>query len=370
MPRRNRHRVTTAALLTLCLALTACGGAEPADLAAEADASAPAAGVEPPAAPTDDGEPSTVRMQLSWIPDCQFAGYLAADEQGFYEEQGLDVELLPGGPNVNAIQQVVTGAADFTVGKVASLFAARDQGLPIVAVAQFDKESSFPLVAYADEGISEPADLKGKKVGIWYDGDEYEVLALLAQAGLDPESDVELFEQGFTMDPFLNREYDVAMVTSFNELNVLHLEGVGADELTVINPSDYGISIPHGALMANEQWLADNADAAARFVSATLEGWRYAFDNPEDTATTCAESSLAAGGEAATSKLEELQSRMIATMEELQLPEGTSESDQGRIDPELYQSVADIVHEFGLIDEPADVDSSYDPTVLESATGS
>lgn len=368
---RNRTRAAfIIVVLGVAMLAAACGGADSSDEPAGGAETAAAADDQTATEEAADGqadaaEPTTVRMQLSWIPDCQFAGYLMADQQGFYEAENLQVELLPGGPNVNAVQQVVSGAADLTVNKVAALFAARDQGLPLVAVAQFDERSSFPLVAYADTGVEGPEDLAGKEVGIWYDGDEYEVLALLAQFEIDPESDLTLFEQGFTMDPFLNREYDVAMVTSFNELNVLYLEGVSPDELTVINPSDYDITIPHGSLMANEDWLGGNREAATGFVGATIEGWNYAFDNPEETASVCAESSLAAGGEAATAQLEELQTRMVASMEELR-----SEDNYGMIDPELYANVAEIVETYGLIDQPADVDASYDPGIWEAATGS
>lgn len=319
--------------------------------------------------PTAGAEPVRIRMQLSWIPDCQFAGYLMAQEEGFYSDENLQVQLLPGGPEVNPAQQVVTGAADLTVNKVAALFAARDQGLPLKAVAQFDQRSSFPLVAFKETGVQGPQDLRGKEVGIWFDGDEFEVFALLAKFGIDREKDLSIFEQGFTMDPFLNREYDVAMVTSFNELNVLYLEGVSPDDLVVINPSDHGISIPHGTLMANEQWLSANRDAAARFVRATLRGWRHVFDNPEETAGVCARSALAAGGEAATEKLEELQTRMISAMEDLHFPEGFSASQHGKIDPVLYENVAQIVQEHGLVKDPVDLAASYDLAIWEAATG-
>ena len=318
---------------------------------------------------TQGGDTTAVRFQASWIPDCQFAGSLMAQDQGFYADHGLEVEILPGGPNVNPVQQVVSGSAEATVNKVIALYAARAEGLPVKAIAQFDQVSSFPLVAYAESGITTPEDLAGKEVGIWYDGDEYEVLALLDQAGLDPATDLTLFEQGFTMDPFLNREYDVAMVTSFNELNVLRLAGVDPEtDLSVIDPSEYGISVPHGSLIASEEWLADDPDAAAAFVAGTIEGWDYAFENKEETAGVCAESALAAGGEAATEDLEQLQTLMLDDMERLHF-EGIEAGDHGRINPELYASVADIALRYGLIDEAADVDASFDGTVWEAAVG-
>jgi NitT/TauT family transport system substrate-binding protein len=323
----------------------------------------------------DDGaggtqsKPAQVRVQLSWIPDGQFAGYLMAREKGFYTAENLQVELLPGGPNVNAVQQVVTGAADLTINKVSELYAARDKRLPVVSIAQFDQRSSFPLVARKKDGIDGPADLKGKKVGIWYGGDEYEFFALMKKFGIDPEKDIELFEQGFTMDPWLKGDYPVAMVTSFNELNVIRLAGLDDDQLTIINPSDYGISVPHGALLANQNWLEDNKDAAARFVRATMKGWDYAFEHADEAAGVAAKSALEAGGEAATKDLEKLQSMSIAEMQRLQYPEGFDKAEHAKIDPAIYQEVAGIVKEFGLVKNDPDVTAAYEPSIWQAATG-
>ena len=256
--------------------------------------------------------------------------------------------------------------------KTIALFQARDNGLPLVSIAQFDQNSSFPLVAHADSGIDGPEDFAGKEVGIWFDGDELEFFALMSQAGLDPDSDMTVFEQGFTMESFLNREYDVAMTTSFDELNVLRLEGLTVpDDLTVIDPADYGISVPHGALIANEEWLQDaaNADAAARFLRATLRGWRYAFDNQDETATVVAAAALAGGGEATRVNLEELQKLMLVSMEELHFPEGFDAARHGAISLELYQSGADIATQFGLVSAVPDVGASVVTSVWDEATG-
>ncbi|HKP99521.1 MAG TPA: ABC transporter substrate-binding protein [Actinomycetes bacterium] len=315
------------------------------------------------------GAPAKIRMQLSWIPDAQFAGYILAKEKGFYKDENLEVELLPGGPNVNAVQQVVTGAAEMTVNKVSELYAARDKGLPVVSIAQFDQRSSFPLVARNKDGIDGPADLKGKKIGIWYGGDEYEFFALMKKFGIDPEKDIDLFEQGFTMDPWLKGDYPVAMVTSFNELNVIRLSGLSDDELTIINPSDYGISVPHGALLANQKWLEGNKDAAARFVRATMKGWDYTFEHADEAAGVTAKSALAAGGEAATKDLEELQRMSIAEMQRLHYPEGFDKAEHAKIDPAIYSEVAGIVKEFGLVKNDPDVTAAYDVSIWQTATG-
>jgi NitT/TauT family transport system substrate-binding protein len=315
--------------------------------------------------------PAKIKVQLSWIPDAQFAGYIIARDKGFYKEENLEVELLPGGPNVNAVQQVVTGAADMTINKVSELYAARDKKLPVKAIAQFDKRSSFPLVAKKKDGIDGPADLKGKKVGIWYGGDEYEFFALMQKFGIDPKKDIELFEQGFTMDPWLAGDYPVAMTTSFNELNVIRLTGIKDADLTIINPSDYGISVPHGALLANEKWLGEgtNKDAAARFVRATMKGWDYAFDNADEAAGITAKAALAAGGDAATKDLEELQKMSIAEMQRLHYPDGSDKAEHGKIDPTVYQGVATIVKQFNFVKNEPDVAAAYDTTIWDAASG-
>jgi NitT/TauT family transport system substrate-binding protein len=350
---RARSLAAGALILVLALVATACGS----------DDSGSGGGGQ-------SGAPAKIRVQLSWIPDGQFAGYLMARDKGFYRDENLDVQLLPGGPNVNAVQQVVTGAADVTINKVSELYAARDKRLPVVSIAQFDQRSSFPLVAFKNTGINGPQDFKGKKVGIWYGGDEYEFFALMQKVGLDPKKDMQLFEQGFTMDPFLKHEYQVAMTTSFNELNVIRLSGVKDDQLTIVNPSDYGISIPHGALIASERWLArDGAkDAAARFVRATMKGWDYAFDHVDEAADVAAKSALAAGGEAATKDLKQLQTMSINAIKELQYPAGLAKDQHAKIDPALYQNVANIVKEFGYVKKDLDVQSAYDTSIWQAAT--
>ena len=342
-----------AVFVVLALVATACGS----------DNGGGGAGGQPSA-------PAKIRVQLSWIPDGQFAGYLMARDKGFYKAENLDVTLLPGGPNVNAVQQVVTGAAEMTINKVSELYAARDKHLPVISIAQFDQRSSFPLVAFKSTGINGPKDFKGKKVGIWYGGDEYEFFALMRKVGLDPKKDVQLFEQGFTMDSFLKHEYQVAMVTTFNELNVIRLSGVKDDQLTIVNPSDYGISIPHGALIANQRWLDRDGgkDAAARFVRATLKGWDYAFDHVDEAAGVAAKSALAAGGDAATKDLTQLQTMSINAIKELQYPAGFPRDQHGKIDPALYQNVANIVKEFGYVKKDLDVTAAYDPSIWQAAT--
>ena len=211
-------------LITLTLVAMACGD----------DDEPEATTVPTTAAPTTMAGPERVSlvMQLTWVPQSQFAGYIMADRKGFYEDENLDVTVLPGGPDVSPDQQIITGAADLTLGKAAAIFVARSRGVPLVAVAQFHRKSGFPIVAFADSGIQGPEDLAGKTVAAFQGGgDEVELLALAAQIGLEPGVDFELVEQGFSLDPFLNGEFDTITPTYWNELQSLYEEGYTPDDL-------------------------------------------------------------------------------------------------------------------------------------------
>src|SRR5262249_22842261 len=160
--------------------------------------------------------PDPITLQLKWVPQAQFAGYYVALDADLYAEERLDVTLLPGGPDVAAEQQVGGGRADFGVGWGARLLAARDRGLPLVAVGQICQSSGVRLVSGKAAGIARPEDLRGKRVGVWYGGNEYEFLALMDKLGYEPHRDLHVIEQGFTMDPFLAGELDAASATTYN----------------------------------------------------------------------------------------------------------------------------------------------------------
>ena len=132
-----------------------------------------------------DGELDKVKLQLKWLPQSQFMGYYVAANKGYYKEEGLDVEILPGGSDIIPEQNVYNGVADIGVTWVSSLMTYQAQGYELQEVAQPFQKSGFLLVSKKDKGINSPADLKGKKVGNWFGGNEYEVLALLEKYKLD-----------------------------------------------------------------------------------------------------------------------------------------------------------------------------------------
>lgn len=252
---------------------------------------------------TAQDELTPVRVQLKWVTQAQFAGYYAALEQGYYEAEGLAVEILPGGPDIGPQQVVAAGGAEFGVDWMGSHLASRENGSGAVMIAQIYQRSGMLEVAWADSGIETIEDLEGKKVGVWGFGNQFPLFAGLVKAGLDPEdpNDVEIVNQPFDMNLLINGEVDAAAAMTYNEFAQV-LEFVGEDgefpvytleDLNVIDLNEVGTAMLEDGVFANEGWLAEegNEDIAVRFLRATYQGWIYCRDNVQD----CVDYVLASG---------------------------------------------------------------------------
>jgi NitT/TauT family transport system substrate-binding protein len=236
-------------------------------------------------------EMDSVTLQLKWVTQAQFAGYYAAKEQGYYEQEGLDVTIRPGGPDIVPEQVVLGGQAEFGINWLDNLLATRDQGGEIVNIAQVFTRSGMTEVAFKDTGIDEIADLRGKKVGVWLGGNEHKLFAALTKNGIDPQQDVTIVAQPFDMNLLLNKEVDAAAAMTYNELaQVLEQENPDTGELyqlgelNVIKMSDVGTGALEDGIFVRADWISDeaNQDIAERFLKASFRGWVYCRDNAEE----------------------------------------------------------------------------------------
>src|SRR5687768_9864279 len=294
-------------VVVLSLTLSACGtgGTEESDAAesepAESEAASEAAASEGTAASDCGvealgGAPVPLDFQLQWVPQAQFAGYFAAKDLGLYEEAGLDVTILDGGPDI-APQQVVAdpNGPEFGEAWVPKVLVAREEGADLVNIAQVFQRSGTVEVSFADSGITSPEDWAGKKVGAWGFGNEFEVVAAARQAGLEPGTDFEQVTQNFDMVAFLNGEIDAAEAMTYNELaQVLESENPDTGELyqledlNIIDFNEVGTAMLQDHIMARESWLADetngvsNEQIATCFLRASFEGWMHCRDNPDE----------------------------------------------------------------------------------------
>jgi NitT/TauT family transport system substrate-binding protein len=246
---------------------------------------AAALGLAAPALAADE-----VTLQLKWVTQAQFAGYYVAQEKGFYEEEGLDVTILPGGPDIAPTQVLAGGGADVTVEWMPAALAAREKGLPMVNIAQPFKSSGMMLTCWKDVGIETPADLADRTLGVWFFGNEFPFLSWMSQLGIETdgadENGVEVLKQGFNVDPLLQRQADCISTMTYNEYGQVLDAGVSPDELVTFKYEDQGVATLEDGLYVLEENLEDPAfvDKMERFVRASMRGWKYAEENPAEAA--------------------------------------------------------------------------------------
>jgi NitT/TauT family transport system substrate-binding protein len=281
--RKSRIKFAVAGLAALSLIAGACGGSD--------DTTEEAVTDETTAAATEEcTELTPVKLQLQWFIQAQFAGYFAAQDQGFYEDMCLDVEIVEGGVDIVPQTQLANGDVDFAISWVSKALASREAGANIVNIAQVFQRSGTLQVSFKDAGITSVADFAGKKIGNWGFGNEFEIFAALTKAGLDPATDVELVQQQFDMSGLLAGDIDAAEAMTYNEYAMV-LETVNPDtgelytpeDLNVISYEEEGVGMLQDAIWADGARLSDEAyrSTAVKFVAASLQGWAFCRDNVE-----------------------------------------------------------------------------------------
>jgi len=289
-----KNRFLFVLLVLLIAALAGCAApAAPAaaPAAGGGEAAAPAPAAEPTAAPAEEKCPqmTSVKLQLQWVTQSQFAGYFAAVDQGFYAEQCLDVTILEGAVDIVPQQVVASGQAEFGLAWVPKVLASRAEGADLVNIGQVFQRSGTLEVSWADNPVPAIADMRGKKVGTWGFGNEHELFVAMRGEGIDPNNaaDVTIVQQSFDMLALLNRELDAAQAMIYNEYAQV-LEAVNPEtgelykpeDLVVIDFNDVGTAMLQDHVFARESWLAEgeNAKIAIRFLAASFKGWQFCRD--------------------------------------------------------------------------------------------
>ena len=275
----RRARATGALALAAALLLAGCAGAG--DPPVETD-------------DNDDEGLTEVKLQLQWLPQAQFAGYFAAIDQDFFEEEGLDVEIIPSGGDIVPQDALANGDVDFAIAWVPKVLGSIEAGANLTDIAQIFQRSGTLQVSWADSGIETVADFEGKKIGSWGFGNEWEIFAAMAAEGLDSTS-VEIITQDFNMNAFLQGDIDAAQAMTYNEYAQL-LETTNPDTGELYQPEDFNVisyeDDTTGAMLQDAIWAdterlesdEEYAETTVKFLKAVVKGWAYARDNPEEAA--------------------------------------------------------------------------------------
>jgi NitT/TauT family transport system substrate-binding protein len=262
-----------------------------------------ACGPGTPGASTSE-ELTPVSLQLQWFPQAQFAGYYAAVENGYYAEEGIEVEIIPGSAEIAPqVEGSKPDGPEFTIAWVPKVLQARESetGSDLVNIAQMFQRAGTLSVSWKDSGITSPEDFAGKKVGAWGFGNELEVIASARLAGLEAGEDFTQVTQPFDMSLLLNASdgcgesdtdcVDVAEAMIYNEYaQLLETENPDTGELfqpedlNVIDYNEVGTAMLQDALWARAAWLAEdgNEEIAEGFLRASFRGWIFCRDNPDE----------------------------------------------------------------------------------------
>lgn len=280
-----------------------------------------------------------------WLPQAQFAGYFVARDKGIYARHGIDLRVLAAGPGRSPAAALRSGEADFAVLWLTTAMGQPEAGEPLVHLAQIVQSSSLLLVARRSSGIRSLHDMDGRRVGLWGGELSMAARALFAREGIT----VREIAQSGTVNLFLRGGIDVASATWYNEYHTILNAGVDAGELSVVFLRDAGMDFPEDGLYARAGLVQRDPALVDAFVRASLEGWHYAFDHPEEALDIVIREMVAAHLPANRPH----QRWMLARMRDLARPPA-GEADFGQLDDRRYRAVGDALLQHGLISGYAD----------------
>lgn len=276
-----------------------------------------------------------------WVPQAQFAGYYVAYEKGIYRKYGIDLTIIEGGPDRLASDYLREGKADFATSWLSTAIQKRAHDVWLVNIAQIVQRSALMLVARKSSGIQKPEDMNGKKVSLWDADYQLQPRALFRKYNLN----VRVVPQSFSVNLFLRGGVDVATAMWYNEYHTIINSGLNPDEITSFFFYDYGLNFPEDGIYTTEDTLIREPELCCAFVNASLEGWKYSFDHPEEALDIMMK--YAAQAHLPTNRAH--QKWMLERMNDLIIP-GNGDMPMGMLQRSDYDRVARTLKECGLID--------------------
>lgn len=292
---------------------------------------------------------SPVTVQLQWTHQAQFAGFYAADQNGYYSEEGLDITFLEGGAEVDRLSPVIDGNAQFSMATADEIILWRAEGKPVRAIAVVYRRSPIVFIALKQTGITKPQDFAGKTIRVSANLVP-SLHAMTTRIGVLPDeytevvlpSDVEMFASG-----------EVPIWGGFSTGFVVSVAEAGI-EFNTIYPDDYGVHFYADTIFAADDFIAENPDLILRFLRATLKGWMYAVEHPAEMGMMVLKYNPESDADLENAK-------MIASIPLV----NTGENFIGWMKPELWAGMEQTLREQGVLTGPLDVTQVYTMQFLE-----
>ncbi|OVE66267.1 MULTISPECIES: ABC transporter substrate-binding protein [Clostridium] len=222
-----------------------------------------------------------VNVLLDWYPNAVHSFLYAAEEQGYFKEAGLKVNLITPAGTDDGIKLVAAGKADLAISYPKQIILARGENIPVKSVGAIVRSSLNQLMVRKDSGVKTLKDLEGKKVGYAsFDIDKETVKAMVAQAGGDP-SKVEFVDVGYDLMPGIETKQVDAIIGGYINHEKILLEKKGI-ELETFAPADFGVPNNYElAFVASDDAIKNNNDKIQAFLGAAKKGFEYTQKNPD-----------------------------------------------------------------------------------------
>ena len=297
------------------------------------------------------GPADTVTVQLSWFHGVEYAGFYTAVEKGYYAEENIEVVLNAGGPELNPLDEVSNGNAQFGIGSGDGLILAKANGQDFVSVATIFRDNPLAITSLQSDGIQKPEDLAGKTVGTYsLDLSSYSdllFLAFMTRTGLEQDSmNYALIEDFFGANDIKAGKMDAMSGMFATDQQVMTRQA--GDDINLMYYKDYGVDVYINTIFVTEEYKQNNSDLIARFVRATLRGYQYAVENPSEVA------------EFALQYDEALDLEYQQQVMQAQIPFiDTGSAPIGSMDESVWEVTQEILLEFNMISAPVDLASMY-----------
>jgi len=294
-----------------------------------------------------------VTVQLKWRHQAQFAGLYVAQEKGYFAEEKIDIEFNEGGPNIDNVGEVTSGNAQFGITAPDHIIKERLAGKEICAIAVVFRRNPLVFISKEGSGIERPADFLNHTVATSKDS-RVQLQAMMEKLGLD-FNQLKHVPYDSTYKSFLNG--DIEIQSRYITTSLQQFMSAG-NKVNIILPSDYGIHLYADTLFTSDKLVKNDPDLVLRFLRATLNGWRYAVENPEEAVEI-------------TLKFARKKDREVqAKMHEAQLPLiHTGEDQIGWMKPEIWDGMHKLLLEYKVISQPVDMEKVYTTRFLEEIYG-
>ena len=282
-------------------------------------------------------EKETIVFGAQWLPQAQFAGYYVAYDQGFYDDAGIDVEIIHPTATVNTLEYLISGQADVISLFLITAINNRFEGLELINIGQLSQQSAIMFVSRKSHGIETLEDFEGKSVGVWLSGFQEVPYSLMAERNIN----VKWVPILGSVNLFLMGGLDAMTVMWYNEYKRIYLAGVDHSELNTFFVADYNYNVPEDGLYVLEHTLNEKNVALKAFMDATLRGWEHAAANRDYTIDLVVKLMREAHIPASFAH----QRWMLDKILEQQVAEG-SDADRLHLNQEDFEKALEIIEQF------------------------